>query len=168
MRKEKTERGTTRPMNLQLFAETKSGVYPCYENQFQINTSDSAAEESMESIADCETFAVSIDNGTEEWHPFEGGGWVSRLMTSKSLTITVTAKRNVGDPGNDYVAGKAWKNGRNAEANFQWTFPDGSTVKLKNAVINVTNIGAGDSTSVAPLEFEVMSNGKPEFTNASV
>lgn len=166
MRRE-VERGSDRPMKLQLFAETKSGVYPCYENQFQIDTSDSGTE-TFKSIADCETFAVSIDNGTEEWHPFEGGGWVNRLMTSKSLTITVTAKRNVGDPGNDYVAGKAWKNGRNAEANFQWTFPDGSTVKLKNAVINVTNIGAGDSTSVAPLEFEVMSNGKPEFTNASV
>lgn len=168
MRKEKTERGTTRPMNLQLFAETKSGVYPCYENQFQINTSDSAAEENMESIADCETFGVAIDNGIEEWHPFEDEGWVKRLMTAKSVTISVTAKRNKGDSGNDFVAGKAWKNGRNAEANFQWTFPDGTVIKFKNAVINVTNVGSGDSTAVAPLEFEVMSNGKPELTNASV
>ena len=152
MRKEKTERGTTRPMNLQLFAETKSGVYPCYENQFQINTSDSAAEEKMESIADCETFGVAIDNGIEEWHPFEDEGWVKRLMTAKSVTISVTAKRNKGD----------------SEANFQWTFPDGTVIKFKNAVINVTNVGSGDSTAVAPLEFEVMSNGKPESTNASV
>lgn len=25
-------------MNLQLFAGSKSGVYPCYENQFQVDT----------------------------------------------------------------------------------------------------------------------------------
>lgn len=85
-------------------------------------------------------------------------------MTAKSVTITVTAKRNVGDAGNDAVAGLAWKNGRNVEKDFQWTFPDGTVVKFGGAVINVTNIGGGDSTAVAPLEFEVMSNGKPTVT----
>ena len=85
-------------------------------------------------------------------------------MTAKSVTITVTAKRNVGDAGNDAVAGLAWKNGRNVERDFQWTFPDGTVVKFASAVINVTNVGAGDSTAVAPLEFEVQSNGKPTVT----
>ena len=159
------ERGSERSMNLQLFAE-KNGVYPCYENQFQIDTSESETE-SLATIADCESFSVSFDNGVEEWTPFDTEGWVRRLMTGKGVTISVTAKRNVGDKGNDFVAGKAWKNGRNAEATFQWTFPDGSTVKFQNAVINVTNSGSGDSTTVAPLEFQAMSNGKPEFTNAS-
>ncbi|MFR6462090.1 MAG: hypothetical protein ACLUP6_06340 [Anaerostipes hadrus] len=36
--------------------------------------------------------------------------------------------------------------------------------KFASAVINVTNVGAGDSTAVAPLEFEVQSNGKPTVT----
>jgi hypothetical protein len=35
------------------------------------------------------------------------------------------------------------------------------------AVINVTNIGSADSTSVAPLEFEVQSNGQPTVTPAA-
>lgn len=140
----------------------KSGVYPCYENQFQIQT----AEEVMSQIADCESFSVSIDNGVEEWKPFDQEGWTRRLMTAKSLTISVTAKRNVGDAGNDAVAGLAFKNGHDVEKPFQWTFPDGTVVKLNNAVINVKNAGSGDSTSVAPLEFDVMSNGKPEITPA--
>ena len=143
----------------------KSGVYPCYENQFQINTG-SGSEASMASIADCETFAVSFDNGVEEWHPFDTEGWARRLMTAKGVTISVTAKRNVGDAGNDTVAGLAFKNGRDVEKDFHWTFPDGSVVKFPGAVINVKNIGSGDSTAVAPLEFDVMSNGKPEVTNA--
>lgn len=141
----------------------KTGVYPCYENQFQINVSTGETE-SMKTIADCESFSVSFDNGVEEWHPFDTEGWVRRLLTGKGVTISVTAKRNVGDDGNDAVAALAWVNGRDAEKTVQWTFPDGTVVKFADAVINVTNIGAGDSTAVAPLEFDIMSNGKPTIT----
>lgn len=145
-----------------------TGVYPCYKNQFQVDTAASGATTpAMKSIADCETFGVSFDNGVEEWTPFDMEGWTRRLLTAKSLTISVTAKRNVGDEGNDAVSNLAFANGRDAEKDFQWTFPDGTVIKLPGAVINVTNIGAGDSTAVAPLEFEVMSNGKPEITPAA-
>lgn len=144
----------------------KTGVYPCYENQFQIDTAVSGSTAALKDIADCESFSVSFDNGVEEWTPFNTEGWTRRLMTAKSITISVTAKRNVGDAGNDAVAGLAFKNGRDAERTAQWTFPDGTTVKFTSAVINVTNVGSGDSTAVAPLEFEIMSNGKPEVTPA--
>lgn len=143
-----------------------SGVYPCYENQFKVDTSNTSTA-SLKTIADCESFSVSIDNGVEEWTPFDTEGWTRRLMTAKSVTVSVTAKRNVGDDGNDFIAGLAWKNGRDAEADFQWTFPDGTVVLFADAVINVTNVGAADSTNVAPLEFEVMSNGKPTVTPAA-
>ena len=143
---------------------TKTVVYPCYENQFQIDTGTSNSP-SMANIADCESFSVSFDNGVEEWTPFDTEGWRRALMTAKAVTITVTAKRNVGDPGNDAVAALAWKNGRDAEKDFEWTFPDGTVIKLPGSVINVTNVGAGDSTAVAPLEFDIMSNGKPNITS---
>ena len=142
---------------------TTSGVFPCYENQFQIDVSDTSTA-SWKTIADCETFSVAFDNGVEEWHPFEHEGWVRRLLTAKGVTVSVTAKRNLGDDGNDFVAGLAWKNGRDAETDFKWTFPDGTVVTFTDAVINVTNIGAADSTNVAPLEFEVLSNGAPTVT----
>ena len=147
-------------------ADTASGVYPCYENQFQIDTAGTGTA-TMKNIAECETFGVSFDNGVEEWTPFDTEGWMKRLMTAKSVTISVTAKRSVGDDGNDAVAALAWKNGRAAERDFQWTFPDGTTVKFTGAVINVTNLGAGDSTAVAPLEFDIMSNGRPTVTPAA-
>lgn len=141
----------------------KTGVYPCYENQFQIETAKTGDAKTMSSIADMESFSVSFDNGIEEWTPFETEGWVRRLATAKAVTITVSGKRNVGDAGNDAVAALISKNGRDVEKDFSWTFPDGSKIEFNEAVINVTNVGAGDSTGVAPLEFEVMSNGKPTF-----
>lgn len=145
---------------------TTTGVFPCYENQFKVNTSSTSTANYV-TIADCETFEVAFDNNVEEWTPFESEGWVRRLMTGKGVTITVSGKRNVGDAGNNYIAGLAFKNGREAEADFQWTFKDGTVVEFTGAPINVTALGSGDSTAVAPLEFEVLSNGKPTVTPAS-
>lgn len=139
-----------------------TGVYPVYENQFQIG----ADSENLNTIADMESFSPSFDNGVEEWTPMEQEGWKRRLMTAKSISISISGKRNVGDAGNNFVAGLAFKNGREAEANFQWTFPDGTTVLFENAVVSVTELGSGESTAVAPLAFEVMSNGKPIVTPA--
>lgn len=138
------------------------GVYPVYENQFQIG----ADKENLNNIADMESFSVSFDNGVEEWTSMESGGYKSRLMTAKSITISVSGKRNIGDTGNDFVSSLAFANGRNAQACLKWNFPDGTTVLFENAVISVTALGSGDSTGVAPLEFEVMSNGKPTVTPA--
>lgn len=142
-----------------------TGVFPCYENQFKLATAGSTTVDTT--IANCEEFSVSFDNGVEEWNAFEQEGWKSRLMTAKSVTISVKAKRTLGDAGNDLIAGLAYKNGRDCEVNFKWVFPDGSTVLFSNAVISVTANGSGASTSVAPLEFEVMSNGKPTYTPAA-
>ena len=103
-----------------------TGVFPCYENQFQVNTSTTSTA-AWKNIADCETFEVAFDNGVEEWTPFESEGWTRRLMTAKSVTITVSAKRNVGDDGNDYIASLAFENGRDAEVDFKWTFKAPST-----------------------------------------
>ena len=143
-----------------------SGVFPCYENQFKIDKSLTSTP-SWVTIADLETFEVAFDNGVEEWTPFESEGWVRRLMTAKSVTITVSGKRNIGDDGNDFISGLTFNNGQSAQAGFQWTFPDGTIVTFNDAVINVTSNMGGDYTNVAPLEFEVMSNGKPTVTPAS-
>ena len=146
-------------------ANIESGVYPCYVNQFEVKTATSP--ETWSTIADCETFDCTFDNGIEEWHPFEHEGWVRRLQTAKSISISVSGKRNIGDAGNDFIAGLAWENGRDVEGDFKWNMPDGGVVTFTQAVISVTNAGSGDSTAVAPLEFEVQSNGKPTYTPAT-
>ena len=143
-----------------------SGVYPVYENQFKINTKGrEGGETNLVTIADMESFSVSFDDNVEEWTPMTTEGWVRRLKTGKGVTISLAGKRNVGDAGNDYVAGLAWKSGQACNSQLEWTFPNGDKV-LIDCVINVTSAG-GDSTNVEPLEFECMSDGKPTFTEAT-
>lgn len=143
----------------------RTGVYPVWENKFKINTGGRTGE-TMVTIADLETFSVAIDGNVEEWSPMEAEGWLRRMVTGKALTISLSGKRNIGDAGNDYVANNAWNTGTGCETKFEWEFPSGAKLAF-NCVLNVTNPGGGDSRNVAPLEFEVMSDGKPTFTPAA-
>lgn len=140
-----------------------TGVYPVYNNKFKVGD----AKESATMVADAESFTVSVTNGVETWTPFDSEGWQRALMTAKAVTIAVTAKRNIGDVGNDFVANKAFVNGKEAEGYFAWEFPDGTEICWENAIYNVTNVGSGDSTGVAALEFEIISNGKPQITEVT-
>lgn len=139
-----------------------TNVYPVLDNKFKAG----AAKESATVIADMEQFSLSISNGVETWKPMDTEGWQRALMTAKAITISMSGKRNIGDAGNDFVAGKVFKNGHDAEGYFEWELPDGTTIAWTNAVFDVKNMGGGDSTNVAPLEFDVISNGKPTVTPA--
>lgn len=145
-----------------------TGVYPVFNNKFKIGTKGptSTTDADMKIIADLETFSPSFDNGVEEWTPMDTEGWIRRLMTGKGFSIDLSGKRNIGDEGNDYVAGLLFKTGQDVETIFEWEFPSGAKVSF-NCLVNVTNVGGGDSTNVGGLEFSVMSNGKPTFTPAA-
>lgn len=142
----------------------KTGVYPVYENVFKINTKG-REEGELTSIAEMETFEVTIDGNTVEWSPLEAAGWMRRMVTGKSLTIKLTGKRHVGDKGNDYLAGLAWSTGADCNSQLEWTMPSGAKLKY-DCVVNVVNPGGGESRDVAPLEVELLSDGKPAFTPA--
>lgn len=142
----------------------KTNVFVVSENMFKVG----ATKESATTIADMESFSVSISNGVENWTPMDTEGWQRSLMTSKAITITLSGKRNIGDTGNDFIAGKLYKNGHDAEGYFEWTFPDGTKVSWDAVVFDVKNCGGGDATNVGALEVDVISNGKPTVVPGSV
>lgn len=147
-------------------AVVTSGVYPVYNTEFKIGTKGKTSSTSdMKTIADMETFSMSIDNTVEEWTPMTTDGWSRALMTGKKFTISMKGKRNVGDPGNDYVHSMTFKDGLACSTKFEVDFPDGSKLEF-DCVISITNDGGGDSTNVAPLEFDVQCDGKPAYTEA--
>lgn len=140
-----------------------AGVYPVFDLKFTIGIKGkSSAAADMKVIADMETFSPSIDGKTEEWTPMDTEGWIRRLMTGKSFSISMSGKRSVGDPGNDYVAKLAWKSGLECSSKAAIVFPDGDKLEF-NCVVNVGTPFGGDSTGVSSLEFELQSDGKPTY-----
>ncbi len=142
------------------------GVFPVYGLVFKIGTKGKASKESdMEEIADMESFEISIDGGVQDWTPMTTKGWARSLMTAKKFKVSLKGKRNIGDPGNDYVAGIAWKDGLDCSTKASVDFPDGATL-VYDCVLDVKSIYGGDSTSVAPLEFDMVGDGRPVYTPA--
>lgn len=137
---------------------------PVYDLEFGVNTSGRTGN-TVTVVKDAESLSISIDGGVEEWTPMDTEGWTKRLMTAKSISVSLGGKRNYGDPGNDYVAGLAFKNGTDCDSQFSIIFPDGGKLMF-DCVINVTSMG-GDSTAVDALEWEALSCGKPTYTEGS-
>lgn len=142
-------------------SEIRSGVNPVNEITFGVNINGRTGTENVV-VKDAESLSISIDGSIEEWNPMDAGGWARRLMTAKSISVSMGGKRNYGDPGNDYVAGLAWKNGQDCNSVFSINFPNGDTLAF-DCVINVTSMG-GDSTAIDALEWEALSDGKPVYT----
>ncbi|MDU1114612.1 MAG: hypothetical protein E7J99_12935 [Clostridium butyricum] len=144
-----------------------SGVYPVYNIKFKIGIKGKAStDEQMATIADMETFSMSIDGTVQTWTPMTTDGWQRALMTGKSFSISLKGKRNVGDPGNDYVAGTTFADGLDCSSKATIEFPDGAKLAF-DCVVSVTNNGGGDATDVAPLEFDLQGDGKPVYTPAA-
>lgn len=144
-------------------ATVTSGVFPVFDIEFLIDVTGRGPTPQFEPIKEMETFTIAIDGNVEEWTPMETEGWMRRLMTGKSFTITLNGKRHVGDPGNDYVANTAWKSGLDCSSTMQINFPSGAVLEF-DCILNVTEAEGGDSTAVAALSVEVMSDGKPTYT----
>ena len=147
-------------------AKVTTGVYPVFDIVFSIGTKGLAsAEEDMASIKDMESFSLAIEGTTQKWSTLDMAGWSRALMTGKGLTISLKGKRNVGDPGNDYVSSITFKDGLDCTTKASVDFPDGSKLEF-NCVIDVKSFLGGEAQDVAPLEFDMIVDGKPVFTEA--
>lgn len=143
-----------------------SGVYPVFNLIFKIGTKGRASNAGdMAVIKDMETFSPSVDGNVEEWTPMDTEGWIRRIMTGKGFAISLNGKRHVGDPGNDYVAGMAWKSGLECSSVAAIGFPNGDELQY-DCIVDVKTPFGGDSTNVSGLEFELQSDGKPTYVPA--
>lgn len=143
-----------------------SGVFPVNVNQFEINIGKSGTA-SWATVAELEEVNVSIENNTETWKSFAGGGWDSALVTGKSAKIDIKGKRCIGDAGNDYIAEKLLANGQDAYVSARLTFADGKVLTWEKMACAVANAGTGGkATDVGALEATLTGHGKPELTEA--
>lgn len=147
-------------------ATISSGVFPVNALKIEIGTSQTASEWTYSEIADMESANITVDTGVEEYNSITEGGWRKALATSKALTVSMSGKRSLGDAGNDYVAGKWNKNGQECNTSCKITLPNDDTIVF-DCVIQVTSFLGSDATAIAPLEFDLLSNGEPVYTEST-
>lgn len=141
-----------------------TGNNAAHDLSFGINTSGRTGT-TFVPVKDAEALSISIDGKVTEWNPIDAEGWVRRFMTAKSLKIGLGGKRNIGDVGNDYVFGCAFKNGQDCNSQLEITFPDGAKLTM-DCIVNNTGLG-GQGGDMDVLEWEALSDGKPVYTPAA-
>lgn len=142
-----------------------SGVFPVYKMQFKVGTKGlTSTAEDMVMVKDLESFSIAIEGGTENWTSLDNNGWANSLMTAKKMTLSVKGKRSIGDAGNDCVAAALYKDAAECTTKVEVVFPDGGKLAF-NCVLDVKTFG-GDSTNVTPLEFDMIADGKPVYTQS--
>ncbi len=147
-------------------ANIKIGQYSVSNCKVKIKTSAVSAQTDVYSeIADLEEVSLSIESNTETWYSINNGGWQNAFLTAKALSGSFSGKRTLGDTGNDYLEGLRYNIGKDAEADWQIEFPDGSKLEF-TAVTALTDI-LGAATDVAPLSGDLTGKGKPTFTPAA-
>lgn len=139
------------------------GQYSVSNCKVKIKTATEPSETYSE-IADLEEMNLSIENNVETWYSINDEGWQNALLTAKALNGSFSGKRTLGDAGNDFVEGLRYKIGKDAEADWEIEFPDGSKLDF-TAVTALTDI-LGAATDVAPLSGDLTGKGKPTFTPA--
>jgi len=141
-------------------------VYPVNANSIKVKKHSGATAGEYATIADMESASIAVDTGVETWYGLAEGGWQKALATSKALTVDMAGKRSYGDTGNDLIASMWNTNGVDALADVEISLPDGAKLTF-TAVVQVTNIWGGDSTAVGVLEFSLICDGKPEYTEGT-
>lgn len=147
-----------------------NGIHANYHTQFMIDTDglsfagDEPTPTNPQPISDVEGLTINFDNGVEEWNPMDGFGWIKRFLVSKSISISMTAKRNYGNKGNDYIASKYMKNGYDCYSLFIINFGNNDSLLIP-CVIDVKSVG-GETTGLISLEFDIVSHGKPVYKPA--
>ena len=78
-------------------------VMPVHNIKFKISLegAEFSGEGHMVEVKDMETISISIDNTVSSWSPLDTQGWAKRFLTSKSITISLSGKRNYDCPGNN-------------------------------------------------------------------
>ena len=136
--------------------------------QFPVSALDikvKAGADNLVTIADLESAGITLDTNVETWYSITDDGWQNAMATAKAMTMDFSGKRTIGDTGNDYIAGLAFKNGQEVETDFEISFPNGDKLTF-TGVVAVTDFLGGDATNVAPLSFTVTCKGKPTYTTA--
>ena len=140
------------------------GQYAVSQCAVKVKTATTPTE-TLSNIADLEEMTLTIESNTETWYSIAEGGWQNALLTGKALSGSFSGKRCLGDAGNDFIESLRYAIGKDAEADFEIDFPDGSKLEF-TAVVALTDI-LGAATDVAPLSGDLTGKGKPTFTPAS-
>ena len=118
--------------------------------------------------AGMENLAEALNETLQQYFFYCQKGFASNYTTGMAPAYTVTGRRIIGDPAQDWIFANARKFGLMVERNttFRLSRPgtDGTVERITCPVTlaNLSDVG-GATTDGAPINYEIRLNGKPQM-----
>lgn len=107
------------------------------------------------------TVTPSANETTANDAYYDGGGFTETEVTGKQVQLAVSGNRKVGDPAQDFVAGKFWQFGNAVKTRVIW-IENGVPVVAKATLTNVVPTG-GAANAKQTFSFTIAFNGRPKI-----
>lgn len=107
------------------------------------------------------TVTPSANETTANDAYYDGGGFTETEVTGKQVQLAVSGNRKVGDPAQDFVAGKFWQFGNAVKTRVIW-IENGVPVVAKATLTNVVPTG-GAANGKQTFSFTIAFNGRPKI-----
>lgn len=127
------------------------------------------------------TYAVlnGIDNAAEalneviqQYQFLENKGFASNHVTGVAPAWTLSGRRLLGDPAQDYIAGLKYSLGAARKSSLRISYTDTSSgtavaksITVPCTLANIQDIGGGSSTDDSVFSVEVRFDGRPTLSN---
>ena len=112
------------------------------------------------------TVTPSANETTANDAYYDGGGFTETEVTGKQVQLAVSGNRKVGDPAQDFVAGKFWQFGNAVKTRVIW-IENGVPVVAKATLTNVVPTG-GAANAKQTFSFTIAFNGRPKIPDGQL
>lgn len=134
-------------------------------NQIEIGTSESGGTWSYSKLCKgIEGMEFSENEQNQQYFFLCGEGFASNETTGAAPELVITGRRVVGDPAQDYIAGKQFKLGSERKSSVKIT-AEGAVITCDCTIGAITSFG-GQALDVNAFGCTIRFDGKPTVTTA--
>lgn len=112
------------------------------------------------------TTTPSANETTSTDYYYDGGGEGSTDVTGKNIRLAISGSRKLGNPAQNYVAGKFWLKGNSVKTRVIWIMND-LPVLAEATLTNIVPTG-GAANAKQTFSFTISFNGRPKIFNGQL
>ncbi len=136
-----------------------------YGIEAEISTTGDAEQATFAELSDgIDNLSEALNEVVQQYFFMSGQGFATNEVTGMAPAVTLTGRRIIGDPAQDYIFSKKYALGSERKTKFRLTFLNSENKKeILECEVTICNMQewSGATTDHSAISFEIRFNGKP-------
>lgn len=115
-------------------------------------------------IGGLDNVAEALNEVVQQYQFLENGGFATNHVTGMAPAWTLSGRRLVGDPGQDYIAGVKYGLDTDRQSSIKIEYTEGAdtkTITCDCTLCNIVDIAGGTATDDSVFSVEIRFDGEP-------